>query len=65
MCDSGTKVRVFKVTRPDTNQCCIYRDGATLIDGEFDGAEIGDTITIELLEMTEDDLEKLPEFEGW
>jgi len=70
MCDSGTndkKVRMFKVTRPDlgTNQSCTYGDLATIQDAEFDGAEIGDKITIELVEMTEDERENLPEFEGW
>jgi hypothetical protein len=68
-CDSGTndrKIRVFKVTRPDyPGNSCTYRDAATAIDGEFDGAEPGDTIHITLMEMSEDELERLPEFEGW
>ena len=70
MCGSGTnekKVRMFKVTRPDLgiNRRCTYGDLATVQDAEFDGAEIGDKITIELIEMTEDERENLPEFEGW
>jgi len=32
---------------------------------EFDGAEIGEAITVELCEMTEQELDDLPEFEGW
>jgi hypothetical protein len=70
MCDSGVeekKVRVFKVFRPDTGNTnhCVYRDWETLRDVEFDGAEIGDRIIIELGEMTQDQLSKLPDFEGW
>lgn len=58
---------MFKVLRPDlgTGQSCIYGDLSTVQDAEFDGADIGDKITIELIEMTEDERENLPEFEGW
>lgn len=69
MCDSGTndrRVRGYKVTRPEygaTN--CSYRDWDTLRDAELDGADVGDKIVIELIEMTEDQWENLPEFEGW
>jgi hypothetical protein len=69
MCDSGTNdkpVRMFKVTRADyPGNSCAYGDLATIQDAEFDGAEIGDKITIELIEITEDERENLPEFEGW
>lgn len=69
MCDSGTndkKVKVFKVFRPDCGgQHWITRDWATIQDGEFEDGEPGDRIIIELAEMTEDQIEKLPEFEGW
>ena len=69
MCDSGTndkKVKMFKVTRADyPGKSCTYDDFATVQDAEFDGAEIGDKITIELIEMTEDQRDNLPEFEGW
>ena len=69
MCDSGMndkKVRAYRVTRSDyPGNNCTYRNVDTLIDGEFDGAEVGDKITIELVEMTEDQLESLPDFEGW
>lgn len=59
--------RMFKVTRPElgTNQSCIYGDLATVQDAEFDGSEIGDKITIELIQMTDGERETLPEFEGW
>jgi len=69
MCDSGTNdklVRVYTVTRKDyPGNSCTYRDAGTLIDGEFDGAEIGDSISITLGQMTEHQLENLPDFEGW
>lgn len=59
-------MRVFRVTRPDCgNAFCIYRDWDSVRDGEFDGAEFGDVIHVELVEMSETDLAKLPEFEGW
>lgn len=35
------------------------------LDGEFDGAEPGDKIILELVEMEQLEYEKLPEFEGW
>jgi len=38
---------------------------ATALDGEFDGAEVGDQVTLELIEMEESDYEALPEFGGW
>jgi hypothetical protein len=38
---------------------------ANAIDGEFDGSEIGDTITLKLVEMSEEEYENLPEFTGW
>lgn len=70
MCDSGTndkKVRMFKVTRPSlgTGQWCVFGDLASVQDAEFDGAEIGDKIVVQPIEMTEDERDNLPEFEGW
>jgi hypothetical protein len=60
------KMPVFKVSRPGYGKkFCVYRDGATLIDVEFSGAELGDVIHVELAEMTKDQLESLDEFEGW
>lgn len=35
------------------------------IEGELDGAEVGEVWTLEIIEMTEEDYELLPEFEGW
>jgi hypothetical protein len=69
MGDSGTndtRVRAYRVTRADyPGTSCTYRDAQTAIDAEFDGAEVGDKVTIEMIEMTEDEFDNLPEFEGW
>jgi len=58
----------------------IYREGygsyiqplnllKDALSGEFDGveeyAEVGDKLTIEIIEMPEEEYDKLPEFEGW
>lgn len=59
-------MRMFKVTRPgEGSGSWISRDLATVQDAEFDGAKPGDKITIELVEMTEQELDALPEFAGW
>jgi hypothetical protein len=59
------KVYCYKVTRADyPGNSCTFRDWDA-INAEFDGAEVGDKITIELLQMTETELENLPDFEGW
>jgi hypothetical protein len=59
------KLRVFKVFRPDlSGQCWIARE-FSVIENEFDGAEPGDKIIIEITEVTDDEINKLPEFEGW
>lgn len=57
---------VYKVTRPDlgTKQSCAYRNFAE-IASEFDGAETGDRITVELDEMSEQEFEALGDFAGW
>lgn len=58
-------MKVYKVTRPDCgSQWCIYHDWAS-VHSEFDGAEVGDVIHVELIELTEKELADLPEFEGW
>lgn len=68
MCDSGTndqKVTAFKVNRPDYgNKWCIFRAWGD-VESEFDGADYGDSITVTMIQMTQDELDNLPEFEGW
>jgi len=68
MIDTPKKmIRCLKVTRPECGrQWCVYRmDRPMELLSEFDGADIGETITVELCEMTEQELDDLPEFEGW
>ena len=37
----------------------------TAINGEMDGAEVGNKWTLEIIEMSDEDYNKLPEFEGY
>ena len=70
MCDNdgipdNTKKRFFKVSREYMGSW-ISRDWDTIKDSEFDGGmDVGDSITITSVEMTEAELAALPEFEGW
>jgi hypothetical protein len=59
-------MNVFVVTRPDLfgKQFCVYRTWDA-VESEFDGAELGDTIHVTLKHMTQEELEALPDFEGW
>ena len=63
------KLRVYRVTRPDefgeNSPWCVYRDWDTVRDAELDCADPGDKITIEIAEMTKEELDALPEFQGW
>ncbi len=75
MCDSGKaiekKIPCVKETRSDASGYCMWRvdPGANVsafdIHAVFDGCEVGETVTLEYCEMTEAELEALPEFEGW
>jgi hypothetical protein len=62
------KIRCVKVTRPDSHGdrfFCAYKlDGFSAKD-EFDGADNGEKITLELCEMTADEYDALGDFEGW
>jgi hypothetical protein len=60
-------MRYIKVTRPDIGGSYInpISEIRNIIDGEFSDADPGDKITLELVEMSEEDYEKLPEFMGW
>jgi hypothetical protein len=58
-------LRVFEVRRPDCgNMFCIYRKWQE-VEAEFDGAEPGETINVRLKNMTKEELDALPDFEGW
>ena len=61
------KIQCVKVTRPDSHgdDWCLYRLAGFSAADEFDGAELGERVTLELCEMTEAELDALPEFGGW
>jgi hypothetical protein len=62
------KIRFVKVTRPDGHgekYGCWMPLAAFSAADEFDGAEIGERITLELCEFTQAEIETMPEFEGW
>jgi hypothetical protein len=68
MCDSEideTKVRVFKVFRPDCGGLHWVTENWDAVTSEWDGAEDGDRIIVELGTMTRDAISKLKDFEGW
>jgi hypothetical protein len=61
-------MKCVKITRPDSHgpkfgYICIL-DGFSARD-EFDGAEVGEKVTLELLEMTPEELAALADFGGW
>jgi len=62
-------MRYVKITRGDMSGSYVEpytpRDVMNVIDGEFSDAELGEKITLELIEMTEEEYDALPEFQGW
>jgi hypothetical protein len=64
MCgENEPKKKFFKVSREGMGSW-VSRDWETIRDSEFDGMELGDKIQIEIVQMSESELEALPEFEG-
>lgn len=45
--------------------CIVSFDAICLWDGNISEMEVGDTMIIEVVEMTQEQCEALPEFEGW
>lgn len=60
-------MKYLKVTRFDVGGSYIQplSKMGDVVDGEFSDAEAGDKIILELVEMPEEDYERLPEFMGW
>lgn len=57
-----------KVTRPDSHGekfYCAYPLAGFSASDEFDGAEIGERVTLKLCEFTQAEIDAMPEFEGW
>lgn len=62
------KIPCIKVTRPALDggrQCCIFTIRQFSAADEFDGADIGEMLNLEYIEMTQEEFDALPEFEGW
>lgn len=60
----GRIMRVYKLTHSGMARC-VYCTDLDVITGELDTANIGDKILIEIADMSQDEFDKLPEFEGW
>lgn len=57
----------IEVTRPEThggNRCVWHYDDFDWKD-EMDGSEVGDSITLTLRKMTDEEFADLGDFEGW
>ena len=67
MTTADGKTVCIKVTRPETHgsDSCTYRFSNFDLEAEFDGAEMGESITLTIIAMTEQEIDDLPEFEGW
>lgn len=61
------KIACVEITRPDTHPglSCIYRLSHFSAADEMDGSEEGDSVTLTLRMMTEQEIIDLPDFEGW
>jgi len=58
-------LRVYEVTRADHGkQSCIFHSWEE-VESEFDGAELGESIVVTMKNMTQEELDALPDFEGW
>jgi hypothetical protein len=61
--------KYLRITRPDEypNQSYMMpvKDADIIIEGEFCDAQIGEKITLELVELDEEEYNKAPEFMGW
>lgn len=58
-------MKVFEIKRPGVGDGSYIMRSSVGLDGELETLEVGETIDIKCLEMSEDELAKLPEFEGW
>ena len=63
-------MKYVKVTRSDVQGSYIQpvKDLAGCVEGEFDGIEYTDpgvSVTLTVVEMSEEEYAKLPEFTGW
>ena len=61
------KIKMVKVRRPELGgyQWCASHLKGFDLSAEFEDDEIGARIEIELCEMTQTEIDAMPEFEGW
>lgn len=61
-------IKCVKIRRPETHGPKMWAamplTAFSALD-EFDGAETGDRVELELCEMAQEELDALPEFDGW
>jgi len=69
MPDSLAKLRCYRLRIPDAGGdtwCLIGPDGVgPIIQDELEQMEVGDLLTLEPIEMTQKEIDALPEFGGW
>ena len=58
-------MKVFEIKRPAAGDGSYIMHSSIGLDGELETLDIGETVIISCLEMSEAELEKLPEFQGW
>lgn len=61
-------MKVYKLSMPDTfglRFCSFPESAKDALMTEIENTEIGDKLVIEVIEMTEEEYSKLPEFDGW
>lgn len=60
--DHVTVYKVFRVG--EGGKHAVYTKWCE-VESEFDGAEFGDRIIVEMASMTEQEVKDLPDFKGW
>jgi hypothetical protein len=59
--------KYVRVTRNDVKGNYVQRieDVKHALDGELDGAKVGDAITFTVIELPDEEYDNSPEFQGW
>ena len=62
-------MRMFKITLSELGNdsgCVVSPDLlAAAIEGELENLETGESITLTVVEMSQEEFDALPEFQGW
>lgn len=61
------KLSCIEVRRPDVHPglCCTWKFSDFDLSAEMDGSEVGDSMTLTYVELTDEEFEALGEFDGW